>query len=137
MFQPRPLSFKFTFLNISCLSLTSHFSLLTSSLRQLRTSYLPQSLPSIKLSFLTITKHPRSQSPTSPSPSNPISSLIMPFKWDDAAKFQVLMLAIKEADFKPSAQVFAEIAAKLGGGLNGNAVSYDLLSSTNIPLCLT
>lgn len=48
----------------------------------------------------------------------------MPKTWDATLERVLLILVCAEADVKPSSDLWAKVAARLGGGLTASAVSY-------------
>jgi hypothetical protein len=49
----------------------------------------------------------------------------MPFDWTAEKERLMLLMAIQEANVKPTKQLWSTVAAKLGGGLSPSAVRYD------------
>ena len=48
----------------------------------------------------------------------------MPKTWDATLEQVLLILVSAEADVKPSSDLWAKVADRLGGGLSASAVSY-------------
>jgi hypothetical protein len=49
----------------------------------------------------------------------------MPFDWTAERERSMLLMAIQEANVKPTKQLWSTVAANLGGGLTPSAVRYD------------
>lgn len=54
----------------------------------------------------------------------------MPFRWTPDSERAMLVHVIATADIKPTTEVWNDVAQRIGGGLNGNAVRYSVIPSS-------
>jgi hypothetical protein len=63
-------------------------------------------------------------------PSSTLHLFSMPFDWTAERERLMLLMAIQEANVKPTKQLWSTVAANLGGGLTPSAVRCDPVNGT-------